>query len=448
MRSLKKISRFPGTIGRVCPHPCEAKCNRQELDQSIAINGLKRFIADAVTARGTKVVTPAPRTHDERVAVIGAGPAGLTAAFNLVQMGYGVTVFEALPVPGGMLRVGIPAYRLPRDVVGREIERIKKAGVELRLNSPVGKDGLTLDSLMQQGYHAVFIATGAHKSLALALPGEEMEGVLSGTLFLKNVNLGMSVQVGTKVAVVGGGNVAVDAARVAKRLGARDVTIVYRRSRNEMPAYPEEVAAAEKEGITIAFLAIPARIPGQKGMVTGLECVRATLGPPDESGRRKPEPIQGSEFVVSADMIISAIGEVPELSFLEGHAELAAGTTLKVNPSSLATNVPGVFAGGDVVTGPATVIEAIAAGRKAAIAMNKYLRGHAVDEEEVPPLIIGIGDVEVTRFKKQPRRQMPSRAVNESITGFGEVELGFSELTALFEADRCLQCGLFPNKNR
>ena len=183
---------FPGTIGRVCPHPCEAKCNRQELDQSIAINGLKRFIADTVAARGTKVVTPAPRTHDERVAVIGAGPAGLTAAFNLVQMGYGVTVFEALPVPGGMLRVGIPAYRLPRDVVEREIERIKRAGVELRLNSPVGKDGLTLDSLMQQGYHAVFIATGAHKSLPLALPGEEMEGVLSGAAFLKNVNLGIA----------------------------------------------------------------------------------------------------------------------------------------------------------------------------------------------------------------------------------------------------------------
>ena len=439
---------FPGTIGRVCPHPCEAKCNRQELDQSIAINGLKRFIADTVAARGTKVVTPAPRTHDERVAVIGAGPAGLTAAFNLVQMGYGVTVFEALPVPGGMLRVGIPAYRLPRDVVEREIERIKRAGVELRLNSLVGKDGLTLDGLMQQGYHAVFIATGAHKSLPLALPGEEMEGVVSGAAFLKNVSLGMSVQVGTKVAVVGGGNVAVDAARAAKRLGARDVTIVYRRSRNEMPAYPEEVAAAEKEGITIEFLAIPAKIPGQKRKVTGLECVRATLGPPDESGRRKPEPTQGTEFVVSADMIISAIGEVPELSFMEGHAALAAGTTLKVNPGSFATNVPGVFAGGDAVTGPATVIEAIAAGRKAAIAMNKYLRGQAIDEEEVTPLIIGIGDVELARFKKHERQEMPEAPVNERIMGFDEVELGFSELAALFEADRCFQCGLFPNKDR
>jgi NADPH-dependent glutamate synthase beta subunit-like oxidoreductase/2,4-dienoyl-CoA reductase-like NADH-dependent reductase (Old Yellow Enzyme family) len=439
---------FPGTIGRVCPHPCEAKCNRQELDQSIAINGLKRFIADTVAARGTKVVTPAPRTYDERVAVIGAGPAGLTAAFNLVQMGYGVTVFEALPVPGGMLRVGIPAYRLPRDVVEREIERIKRAGVELRLNSLVGKDGLTLDNLMQQGYHAVFIATGAHKSLPLALPGEEMEGVVSGAAFLKNVSLGMSVQVGTKVAVVGGGNVAVDAARAAKRLGARDVTIVYRRSRNEMPAYPEEVAAAEKEGIMIELLAIPAKIPGQKRKVTGLECVCATLGPPDESGRRKPEPMQGTEFVVSADMIISAIGEVPELSFLKGHAGLAAGTTLKVNPGSFATNVPGVFAGGDAVTGPATVIEAIAAGRKAAIAMNKYLRGQAIDEEEVTPLIIGIGDVELARFKKHERQEVPEAPVNERIMGFDEVELGFSELTALFEADRCFQCGLFPNKDR
>ena len=231
-------------------------------------------------------------------------------------------------------------------MVGREIERIKKAGVEIHVNSPVGTDDLTLDSLLQQGYNAVFVATGAHKSLPLAVSGEEMEGVLSGAAFLKNVNLGMSVQIGTKVAVVGGGNVAVDAARAAKRLGAGEVTIVYRRSRDEMPAYKEEVEAAEKEGITIEFLAIPAKVVGKSGKVAGLECLRAKLGAPDESGRRKPEPIQGSLFVVSADMIISAIGETPELSFLDGRAELVGGKTVKVNPLSQATSITGVSGAG------------------------------------------------------------------------------------------------------
>ena len=439
---------FPGTIGRVCPHPCEAKCNRKDLDQSIAINGLKRFIADTVRARGERMVTPAPRTSDARVAVIGAGPAGLTAAFNLVQMGYGATVFEALPVAGGMLTVGIPEYRLSRDVVGGEIERIKQAGVEIHLNSPVGKDGVTVDSLLQEGFNAVFVATGAHKSTWLGVAGEELPGVVSGTALLREVNLGKSPKVGKKVAVVGGGNVAVDAARSAKRLGAKDVTIVYRRSRDEMPAYPEEVAAAEKEGIVIEFLAIPAKVVGTNAKVTGLECVRAKLGAPDESGRRKPEPIAGSEFVVSADMIISAIGEVPDVSFLEGKVELAAGKTVKVNPASQATNVAGVFAGGDAVTGPATVIEAIAAGRKAAAAIDRFLRGQKVEEEQIAPRTIAIEDVELTRFKKRTRQEMGEASVAERVKGFSEVELGFDELTALFEADRCFQCGLFPNKEK
>ncbi|MGD0238026.1 MAG: FAD-dependent oxidoreductase, partial [Syntrophorhabdales bacterium] len=438
---------FPGTIGRVCPHPCETKCNRAQLDQPIAINGLKRFIADAVYARGSKVVTPVSRTHDARVAVIGAGPAGLTAAFNLVQLGYRVTAFEALPIPGGMLTVGIPEYRLPRDIVRREIENIKKAGVELRLNSPVGAEGLTLASL-QQGYNAVFVATGAHKSVPLGVPGENLAGIVSGTALLREVNLGKTPPIGKRVVVVGGGNVAVDAARTAKRLGATDVTIVYRRSRNEMPAYPEEVAAAEKEGIAIGFLAIPAKVVGKRGKVTGLECLRAKLGPPDESGRGKPVPIQGPELVVSPDMIILAIGEVPDFSFLGGQAELIGGKTVKVNPSSQATSIPGVFAGGDAVTGPATVIEAIAAGRKAAIAMDKYLYGRSADEEEASPAIIGIEDVERARFKKGSRQEMPSMPVQEGIKSFTEAELGFTELQALFEADRCLQCGLFPNKDR
>ena len=436
---------FPGTIGRVCPHPCEAKCNRKELDQSIAINGLKRFIADAVYARGAKAVTPAPRLHDARVAVVGAGPAGLTAAFNLVQSGYGVTVFEALPVPGGLLTVGIPEYRLPRDVVQREIERIKKTGVELRLNSPVGANGATMDSLMEE-FDAVFVATGAHKSTSLGVPGEDMDGVVSGTAILREVNLGKSPKVGKKVAVVGGGNVAVDAARSAKRFGASEVTIVYRRSRDEMPAYADEVAAAEKEGIKIEFLAAPSKVIGKNGKVTGLECLRTKLGAPDASGRRTPEPVPGSEFTVAADTIISAIGEVPDLTFLDGKVNLAGGKTVMANPVSQATNVPGLFAGGDAATGPATVIEAIAAGRKAAAAIDRFLSGQAMDEEEPAPRIIGIEDVDVEHFTKRARQQMAEAPVPERVKGFAEVELGFSEFTALAEADRCFQCGLFPKK--
>ena len=436
---------FPATIGRVCPHPCETKCNRKELDQSIAINGLKRFIADAVYARGTRTVSPAPRIHNERVAVIGAGPAGLTAAFNLAQMGYGVTVFEALPIAGGMLTVGIPEYRLPRDIVRREIDHIRHSGVEVRTNSPVEANGLSLESI-QKEYQAVFVATGAHKSLPLGIPGEAANGLLSGTAFLKDINLGKSVNVGKKVAVVGGGNVAIDAARAAKRLGS-DVTVVYRRSKEEMPAYEEEVEAAEKEGIKIEYLAMPSKLIDTNGHVTGMECLKTKLGAPDKSGRRKPEPVAGSAFTVTADTVISAIGEEPDLGFLGGTLK-KSGTFLKAQPHSCETEKAGVFAGGDVVTGPRTVIEAIAAGRRAAIAIDRFLRNEKHEEEQLAPSVIGMADVEVARFKKRERQVMPEAQAEERIKGFSEVAVGFSEGAALFEADRCLQCGLFPNKNR
>jgi NADPH-dependent glutamate synthase beta subunit-like oxidoreductase/2,4-dienoyl-CoA reductase-like NADH-dependent reductase (Old Yellow Enzyme family) len=438
---------FPGTIGRVCPHPCETKCNRREFDQSIAINGLKRFIADTVYERSEEVITPAPRTSDARVAVIGAGPAGLTAAVNLVQSGYGVTVFEALPVAGGMLTVGIPEYRLPRSVVEREVTNIQKYGVEIRLNSPVGKDGLTFESLWQEGYQAIFVAAGAHKSMPLGVPGEDLTGVFHGTALLREINLGNKVKVGKKVAVVGGGNVAVDAARSALRAGAKEVVIVYRRSRDEMPAYPEEVAAAEGEGIKIQFLALPSKVIGKDGKVSGLECIKTQLGAPDASGRRKPEPVKGSEFVIDVDMVIASVGEAPDLAFLDAAKfALNSNKTLKAASPTFVTNVKGVFAGGDAVTGPATVIEAIAAGKKAALAIDKYLRGESLDYQEPVPSIISIEDVDLERFKKRERQEMPLLSAAERAKSFGEVELGFSELAALFEADRCFQCGLFPKK--
>jgi NADPH-dependent glutamate synthase beta subunit-like oxidoreductase/2,4-dienoyl-CoA reductase-like NADH-dependent reductase (Old Yellow Enzyme family) len=441
---------FPATVGRVCPHPCEAKCNRSDYDQSIAINGLKRFIADAVVARRErKVVSPPARIHRERVAIIGAGPAGLTAGFNLVQRGYGVTVFEALPVVGGMLTVGIPEYRLPRGVMQTEIEDIQKCGVEIRLNSPVGRGGLTLDGLLQQGYHAVFIATGAHQSVTLGISGEELEGVYHGTSFLREINLGRKMAVEEKVAVVGGGNVAIDAARTALRCGSTEVLIVYRRSREEMRAYREEVEAAEREGIKISYLAMPSKILGKNGKVTGLEYFRVELGERDESGRRRPIPVKGSDFVMDVNAVILAIGETPDLSLLDlTKFRVTSDDKVKVDPLSFMTNVRGVFAGGDAVSGPATVIEAIAAGKKAAISIDKYLQGEKREDQEIAPRIIGVEEVDDGRFNKRKRQEMSALPPKVRIQGFKEVNLGFSELEALREADRCFQCGLFPKKDK
>jgi NADPH-dependent glutamate synthase beta subunit-like oxidoreductase/2,4-dienoyl-CoA reductase-like NADH-dependent reductase (Old Yellow Enzyme family) len=440
---------FPATIGRVCPHPCETKCNRKDVDRSIAINGLKRFIADAVSARqGRRKITPFARSRGERIAVIGAGPAGLTAAYNLARQGYSVTVFEAASVAGGMLTGAIPEYRLPRDVVRTEIENIQRSGVEIRLNSPVGKDGLTLENLRSQDFNAIFIAVGAHKSMSLAVTGEDLEGVYYGSSLLKEASKCTELSMKERVVVIGGGNVAVDAARTALRLGAREVSVVYRRTREEMPAYPEEIEAALQEGIEIQYLTAPLSVVGKDGRVAGLECLKTELGEPDGSGRRRPLPLKGSEFVVAADMVIAAIGEVPDLAFLGTSGVAVEKGFITADPRTMATNVKGIFAGGDVVSGPATVIEAIAAGTRAALAIDRFLRGQDMAEEVVEPRIIGIEEIDLTRFKKRERETMPSLAAKKRTKGFGEVELGFTEFEALFEADRCLQCGLFPNKNR
>jgi NADPH-dependent glutamate synthase beta subunit-like oxidoreductase/2,4-dienoyl-CoA reductase-like NADH-dependent reductase (Old Yellow Enzyme family) len=439
---------FPATVGRVCPHPCESKCNRAAYDTSIAINGLKRFIADTVAAKsGRKKIEPFPRTREERVAVVGSGPAGLTAAFNLAQLGYGVTVFEAASVPGGMLMLGIPEYRLPKNVVLTEIDDIKKQGVEIRLNAPVGKDGISIGILWDQGYKAIVLATGAHKSINLNIEGENLEGVFHGTAFLKNVNLGSPVIPSKQVVVVGGGNVAVDAAKTAQRLGAKEVTIVYRRSRDEMPAYPEEIEAAETEGIKIIYLAAPVKVIGKDGKVTALQCIKTALGEPDESGRRRPLPVKGSEFEIATENIILAVGEMPDLSTFGDEKFVASEKgTLMAHLYSKITSVPGVFACGDVVTGPATVIEAIAAGRRAATGVDRFLRGEPLDYDEPVTSTIPIEDVDLERFKKRERQKMQSLPVKQRVKGFGEVELGFTELMALNEADRCFQCGLFPKK--
>jgi len=445
LKLIKKHLPLPAVISRVCPRPCEAKCNRKEIDEPVAINALKRFVVDRVTSKwGREEVTPVPRTKEEKVAIIGSGPAGLTAAHDLVWNGYGVTIFEALSTPGGMLAVGIPEYRLPRKVLQTEIEDIQKLGVEIKLNSPVGKNGLTLDNLWQQGYKAIFIAVGAHKSQKLDVPGEEMEGVYHGVAFLNDANTGKMVKVGKRVAIVGGGNVAVDAARTALRLGSKEVFIVYRRSREEMPAHEEEIQAAEEEGVNIHYLATPVKILSKDGRVIGMECIRMELGEPDASGRKRPIPIKDSEFVIDVDMVIPAIGEVPDLDFLPDGIDFTSEGTLKVDPDNLTTGVPGIFAGGDAVTGPATVIEAIAAGHKAATFIDKYLRRESLDYKKESPRIIDIEDVKIEDVRKQSRESIPILPLNERVPGFKEVELGFTERTALAEASRCLNCAQRP----
>ena len=434
---------LPATLGRVCTHPCETECNRGKVDEPLTIAALKRFVADYELNTRTDGIAHAPRTRDEKVAVIGSGPAGLCAANDLVLMGYGVAVFEALPVAGGMLAVGIPDYRLPKEMLKREIEDIKSLGVEIRLNSPVGKKGLTLDDLRQEGYKAIFIAVGAHRSANLGIPGEDFEGVHHGVSFLREVNLGGKVTPGGRVAVIGGGNVAIDAARTARRLGATGVTIVYRRSRREMPANEEEITEAEHEGIVIQYLVTPVRILGENGRVSGMECIRMELGAPDASGRRRPIAIEGSQFAMDVDAVILAIGQSPDLALLpeDSRFQVSPSGTLVVDDKSMATSVPGVFAGGDAVLGPATVVQAIGAGHTAAIAIDSYLRNEMIPPEQQPLPTTTIEDLDLKGKERKNRVIMPAVAPADRLTDFREVNLGLTAEMAIEEAKRCLNCG-------
>ncbi len=366
---------FPATIGRVCPHPCEEKCNRGKRDEAPRIRDLKRFVANYEGQRQVDEIPPKLEDKGKKVAIIGAGPGGLTGAHDLALSGYGVTVFERFPASGGMLTVGIPEYRLPREILNREIEDIKRLGVEIKTNTAIGKD-LSIDDLFHQGYEAVFIAVGAHKNQKARIEGEEAEGVVPGVDFLRDLNLGKEVRVENRVAVIGGGNVAMDAARSCLRLGAGEVSILYRRSRQEMPASDEEIEAALEEGIKIEYLVAPLEVVTSNGKVTGIKCIRMKLGEADASGRRRPLPIEGSEFGIELDMIIPAIGQKPDLSFLpqDGTIEVTQWGTIVADPNSCETSREGVYAGGDCVTGPGIAIEAIAAGQKAAIAIDNYLK--------------------------------------------------------------------------
>ncbi len=454
---VKERCPLPAVCGRICQHPCEGECNRKDIDDPVAVRDLKRFAADYV--HGQRDQRPRPSSppverRAERVAIIGGGPAGLTAAQDLSQQGYGVTLFEARPFLGGMLRLGVPAYRLPRDVLDYEIAQIVNDLVEVRLGHKLGRD-FTLDSLKEDGYAATFVATGAHKSQRMGLPGEDAVGVRYGVEFLGSANLGEQVALGKRVVVVGGGNVAMDAARMALRLGADQVTIAYRRSRVEMPALPDEIEQAEEEGAKLELLTNPVAVVASDGRVTGLACQRMKLGEPDASGRRRPLPCAGSDFVIPADDVIIAIGQTADLVGLPLTGGKVATT------AALATTISGVFAGGDVVLGPASLVEAMAHGHHAALAIMAFLRGQSLpvlpdkgrgpDPLDQPGAMARAGAparARATAPNPDPaaavaaRQPLARASVRDRLLGLREVETGYTAEQAVAEARRCLACGL------
>lgn len=422
---------FPSVCGRACFAPCESACHAALLTDPVSIRALKSFVAEQVTVVKE---SPPSKLTGRSVGIIGAGPAGLTAAYYLAKRGHAVTIFEALPEPGGMMRVGIPAYRLPKDILKAEIERIESIGVEIRTNTRVD----SLDALFSEGYNAIFLAIGAHQGVKMDIEGEDNPRVMGCVSFLKDVNLGKEVALGNRVAVIGGSSAAIDAARTALRFGATEVTVVYRRTRAEMLASPDEIEAALSEGLKTCFLAAPSRIIGRNGEVQ-LECIRTRLGAMDASGRRRPEPVKNSEFSMSFDTIIVAIGQRPEIP-RELNLPVGPGNTIQVDPDTLATNREGLFAGGDVVSGPASIIEAIAAGRQAATSIDKYLGGEGIIDESLVAYeesILPVG------FQPVGERIMPpSLPMAERLSTFDEVELRFSDEIAIREAKRCLRCDL------
>lgn len=442
---IKEDNPLPGICGRVCTHPCESECNRTNVDEAVAICALKRFVADWELKKGKKREKSLAKKYKEKIAIIGSGPAGLTCANDLVRKGYPVTIFEKLAKPGGMLSWGIPSYRLPRDIIAKEIKAITDLGVELKTRTEVGKD-ITFAELKKKGFKAFFIAVGAYRGLKLGIPGEDdYKGFVDCLEFLMRVNGGDKKKPGKKVIVIGGGNSAIDAARTALRLGCQQVHIVYRRSRKEMPANPAEIDAAEQEGVKIRYLAAPVRIFGKDGKVAGMECTKMKLGEPDASGRRRPIPIKGSEFKIEADTIIPAISQKPDLEFLPKKPafKLTRWNTFEVDEETLATNVPGFFAGGDDVTGPNTVIDAISQGHIAAYSIDSYLRRGKVKKAEPgePGFREWSFKMELEGERAMKRTPLPHLPAKKRIKSFDEVDLCFSEEQAIEEAKRCLRCG-------
>ncbi len=433
-----EVNPFPSVCGWICTAPCEQSCRRGELDQPIAIRGLKRF---AVEHGSLPPVAPPAQRRRERVAIVGGGPAGMSAAYYLARLGYGVTVFEAMPVPGGMMAIGIPSYRLPREALQAEIARIVDLGVDLRLDAVMGRDYQLAD--LQRDYQAVFLATGAPKSRPLGVPGDQLKGVIPATRFLKEVNLGPAPRLTGAVLVVGGGSTAMDAARSAWRSGATSVTVLYRRGPEEMPAQREEVDAARREGIEIRTGTAVTAVLGLDGTIRGVQVMGQA--PSGEMLDRRPVwvPVPGTEAEVPADTLLVAIGEEPDPSILPVGAgiEIGAKAGIVTDPQTLATGQPGVFAGGDVVSGPKTIIDAVAAGRRAAGAIHEYL-GRSLDgEAEILATVRYTTPAEpVLRLDLAVRDRAQQDHPVDSSRSFAPTQAGFAPAVAIAEASRCFRC--------
>ncbi|MFH1468267.1 MAG: FAD-dependent oxidoreductase [Pseudomonadota bacterium] len=449
LRIIKESNPLPLTCGRVCPHPCEAACRRGEVDEEININHLKRWAADyELNVLKDHVLPPVAAPTGKRVVIVGGGPSGLSCAYYLSRLGHKVTILEAMPKAGGMLRYGIPEYRLPKEILDFEIEGILKLGAELRLDTRLGRD-VQLSDLAEE-YDAVYLALGAWDSRRLGVPGEEEYAqVQSGTEFLIKRGLNEPTPVGKNVIIVGGGNTAMDCARTSWRLGAENVYLLYRRSRKEMPANDIEVHEGEREGIIYKFLAAPTKLVGEGGKLEGMEYLTMQLGEPDASGRRRPVPVPGSETTIPVDNVFAAIGQSPDLTCLDDDArgkrvDRTRWGSVSVQDGTGATSVPGVFSGGDGARGAATAVEAIRDGRFAARSIHLLVTGEEVAVPPTwharPPKLSGV-DAGV-EFSKAERVKMPELDIEQRANNFDEVELGLTEQLAREEAERCLQCGL------
>jgi NADPH-dependent glutamate synthase beta subunit-like oxidoreductase/Pyruvate/2-oxoacid:ferredoxin oxidoreductase delta subunit len=430
-QKITDFNPFPAVCGRVCPYPCESACNRKSKDGSVAINALERFVGDFGITSGLNLTRLSEEKRPEKIAIIGSGPAGLSCAYQLSRRGYSVTIFEAFSRPGGMLHYGIPKYRLPREILDAEIQRILDLGIELKCGFMVGKD-ITLEQL-RQDYKAIFVGIGAHKGLKLGVPGEDAANVFTGAEFLNRANSEDMIEVGSKVVVIGGGDSAIDAARVCKRLGA-EVTILYRRTRAEMPAIAREIDSAMEEGVAIEFLSAPTEVLRENGAARGLKCIRVELGEPDASGRPQPKPVIGSEFEIEASAIIAAISQEPNFGPI---------TELRQNGDRLsadewgATGKPGIYAGGDDLA-LALVATAINQGRLAAQAIDAHIRGEELSKPAAHPeatKVIADWHMEAERHERL-RLPVEQRDMN------AEIESGLQESEVFEEAQRCMSCGM------
>ncbi len=444
---IRKDNPFPWVCGLVCTHPCEFICVRGNFDLPIAIKDLHGFAAERAMSRGEYRNPPKAPDNGRRVCVVGAGPAGLTGAYYLALRGYRVTVIEALPYAGGMMMVGIPRYRLPREVIDREVALIEELGVEFRYRTRLGKD-VTIQDLRNEGYEAYLLAIGAHNSYKMGIKGEDgFPQVLDAIEFLRRVAMGDTHAPGRKVAVVGGGNVAIDAARNCLRLGCQEVTILYRRTRAEMPASIGEIRQAEEEGIRFSFLTVPIEVLGAEGHVAGLRCVRTELGPEDPSGRRRPIPVEGSEHVLELDTVVSAIGQAVDPAGLTDLADLewSRRQTIVAHGPSLKTKAAAVFAAGDAVVGPATLVEAVGAGKRAAEGIDRHLQG--IPQPQLPPVPVrrqrlACREIPASTKMVLKRPEMPLLTTERRRITFQQVELGYSETMARTETGRCLRCDI------